>query len=133
MSDYAGELTLDEAWSLLRDDERAVLVDVRTKAEWDQVGVPLLDDVDKQPRMVEWVYPGGVPNQNFLADASAGIDTDVPVMFLCRSGVRSLAAAKVFTAAGYTNALNITAGFEGDLDPDGRRTTGWRHRGLPWR
>ena len=134
MSDYAGELTLDEAWSLLRDDDRAVLVDVRTQAEWNFVGVPVLDELGKQPRMVEWVgYPGGTPNQNFLAEASAGLDTDVMVMFLCRSGVRSLAAARVFTAAGYGKAHNITAGFEGDLEPDGHRTTGWRHAGLPWR
>ena len=134
MADYAGELTLDAAWQLLTDNEQSVLVDVRTKAEWSYVGVPVLDRLEKQPRFVEWVtYPDGSPNPEFLAQASDGLDHTAPIALLCRSGVRSLAAARALTAAGFTQAYNISAGFEGDLDSNRHRTTGWRHAGLPWR
>jgi rhodanese-related sulfurtransferase len=55
-------------------------------------------------------------------------------MFLCRSGVRSDAAARVAAAAGYAKAFNVVEGFEGDKDADGHRGTlgGWRKAGLPW-
>jgi rhodanese-related sulfurtransferase len=55
-------------------------------------------------------------------------------MFLCRSGVRSHGAAQLATQAGYTRAMNILEGFEGDLDANGHRGTvgGWRKASLPW-
>lgn len=132
--DYAGELTLDQAWAILSDDRNAVLIDVRTQPEWQFVGVPILDELGKQVRFVEWsTYPHGIANNNFVAQASDGLDREDPVLFLCRSGVRSLAAAHEFAEAGFTKAYNISAGFEGDLDSSGQRTDGWRHSGLPWR
>ncbi len=134
MQQYAGDLTLEQAWSLLRDDERSVLIDVRTEPEWAFVGVPVLDELGKRPRFVEWsTYPDGAANSRFLEQASADLDRDQPILFLCRSGVRSAAAAAAFTSSGYTRAYNVSAGFEGDLDPEGHRTSGWRHAGLPWR
>ncbi len=62
------------------------------------------------------------------------IDTEALVMFLCRSGVRSIGAATAASAAGYTNCYNILEGFEGDKDASGHRNTvgGWRMAGLPW-
>jgi rhodanese-related sulfurtransferase len=59
---------------------------------------------------------------------------EVPVMFLCRSGVRSHAAAQLAAQSGYARAMNILEGFEGDLDAHGHRGTvgGWRKAGLPW-
>lgn len=133
-ADHAGDLSLDQAWAMLREDPHAVLIDVRTQAEWQFVGVPVLDELGKQARFVEWsTYPHGAANPQFLVEASQGIDTEAPVLFLCRSGVRSLAAAREFATAGYAKAYNVTAGFEGDLDGDGHRTSGWRHAGLPWR
>jgi rhodanese-related sulfurtransferase len=133
VADYAGELTLDEAWARLREEPEAVLVDVRTRAEWTYVGVPDLAGIGKDPRLVEWIsYPDGATNPDFLAEATAGLDPAAPILCLCRSGVRSLAAARALTGAGFTRAYNITAGFEGDLDAHGHRTTGWRHAGLPW-
>jgi rhodanese-related sulfurtransferase len=133
---YAGDLTPGEAYALLRDDARAVLVDVRTAAEWTYVGVPDLGPVGKDVVQVEWLrYPGGATNEQFLDElAAAGVDADTPMVFLCRSGVRSVAAAEAATAAGYGHAYNITEGFEGPLDGDGHRGGhGWRAAGLPWR
>ncbi len=127
-------LTLDEAWSMLTSDERSVLIDVRTAAEWNFVGIPVLDDVGRELRLVEWTtFPGGSPNPDFMATATADLDVETPVLFLCRSGARSDAAARAFDAAGFTATYNVVAGFEGDLGADGHRHGGWKHEGLPWR
>jgi rhodanese-related sulfurtransferase len=134
VSDYAGELTLEEAWAMLRDDPRAVLIDVRTAAEWNFVGVPVLDEVDKEPRFVEWIsFPGGQPNPGFLDEATAGLQPGTPILLLCRSGARSLQAARALTGVGHGPAYNVTAGFEGPIDDEGHRGGGWRHAGLAWR
>ena len=134
MTDYAGELTLDAAWAMLADDPSAVLIDVRTEAEWNFVGVPDLDTIGKQARFVEWVrFPDGSPNPEFLEQATAGLEPGQPLLLLCRSGGRSLNGAMALTAAGYGPAYNVSAGFEGPLDESGHRSSGWRHAGLAWR
>jgi rhodanese-related sulfurtransferase len=135
---YAGDLTPQEAWDLLLSDERAVLVDVRTEGEWQTIGVPDTADAgEDRTAFVEWTDAFGRPNPAFLDGlAAAGVTADDPrpVVFLCRSGVRSVAAAVTATAAGLGPAYNVLTGFEGDVGPDGRRGhQGWRAAGLPWR
>jgi rhodanese-related sulfurtransferase len=135
---YAGDLTPQEAWDLLLSDERAVLVDVRTEGEWQTIGVPDTADAGEgRTAFVEWVDAFGRPNPAFLDGlTAAGVTADDPrpVVFLCRSGVRSVAAAVTATAAGLGPAYNVLTGFEGDVGPDGRRGhQGWRAAGLPWR
>jgi rhodanese-related sulfurtransferase len=129
---YAGDLTPEQAWDLLTTDERAVLVDVRTDGEWRTIGVPVHD----RAAFVEWVTPAG-PNPAFLTELEqAGLTPgeERPVIFLCRSGVRSVAAATAATAAGYGPSYNVLNGFEGDVGPDGLRGhQGWQAAGLPWR
>jgi len=127
---YAGALLPAEAHSLMQQVPASKLVDVRTQAEWDYVGhVP--DSV-----LIEWnTYPSGQRNPAFIEQLRARIvKSDAPVMFLCRSGVRSHHAAQAATQAGYANAYNILEGFEGDKDTQGHRNAagGWRFRGLPW-
>jgi rhodanese-related sulfurtransferase len=86
---------------------------------------------------IEWVsFPDGARNPRFQEElAEAGVGPDVPVAFLCRSGVRSVAAAELVAAAGFARAYNIAEGFEGGLDGDGHRggAGGWKAAGLPWR
>ncbi len=134
---YAGDVTPQEAYAAVRDDPRAVLVDVRTAAEWAYVGTPLLDGVGKQALLVEWLrFPGGQVNAHFLDDlrAAGDLGPGTPLYFLCRSGVRSRAAAAAATAAGLGPAYNILDGFEGEHDAEGHRTvSGWKVAGLPWR
>src|SRR5262245_51075492 len=125
---YAGAVTPAEAHKLMQAGA-AKLVDVRTKPELLYVG--------KVPGSlaIEWqTYPGGRENPEFLAELSAAVPKDTPVMFLCRSGVRSNAAAEAATRAGWKEAYNILEGFEGDKDADQHRNTvgGWRKAGLPW-
>lgn len=131
---YAGDLTPQQAWDLLAADERAVLVDVRTAAEWTYVGVPELQSLGRETALVEWVtFPGGARNPQFLDQVRAVAAEDAPVVFLCRSGVRSVAAAEAATAAGLT-AYNVLEGFEGGLDGSRHRGVGgWKASGLPWR
>ncbi|MCU1538355.1 MAG: Rhodanese domain protein [Humibacillus sp.] len=132
---YAGDVTPAEAWAALSDDPAAVLVDVRTAAEWTYVGVPDLRPIGKDVVPIEWQrYPGGVRNDGFLAELTAHVgDRSAPVYFLCRSGVRSVAAADAATEAGWTAAHNVLEGFEGPHDGEQHRTVaGWKVAGLPW-
>jgi rhodanese-related sulfurtransferase len=126
---YVGALLPTEAYALLQNAPGAKLVDVRTRAEWDYVGrVP-------GAVQIEWQrYPNGQPNPDFLVELQAQVDPEALVMFLCRSGARSHAAASAAMAAGYTQAFNVLEGFEGDKDQHGHRNSvgGWRVAGLPW-
>ena len=124
---YAGALLPAEAYALMQAG--AKLVDVRTKAELEWVG--------KVPESIpiEWnSWPGSVSNSAFMDQLGTAVDKDTPVMFLCRSGVRSHNAATAAAQAGYREAYNVLQGFEGDKDPQGHRNTlgGWRVAGLPW-
>ena len=135
MSQHA-DLTPRQAWDLLESDPAAVLVDVRTQAEWSFVGLPDVTALGKQVVPIEWTtFPDGAPNQRFLEQLMAALPSqDAPVLVLCRSGARSAAATATAAAAGYSGATNISEGFEGDLDEHGHRAAnGWKQAGLPWR
>ncbi|WP_322007719.1 rhodanese-like domain-containing protein [Paraburkholderia tropica] len=131
---YAGALSPAEAFELLQLDPRTRLVDVRTRAELDWVGRPVIGD--GQYAHVEWTrYPGGVPNTDFIAQLKSAVsDTDAPVLFLCRSAARSKLAAIEAAKTGFTHAYDLLEGFEGDKNAEGHRksVTGWCFRGLPW-
>jgi rhodanese-related sulfurtransferase len=132
---YAGDVTPAEAWEALSDDPAAVLVDVRTAAEWSYVGLPDLRSLAKDVVRIEWqTYPSGAVNRDFVAQlAAAGVDPGAPVYFLCRSGVRSVAAAEAAAAAGWAQSRNVLEGFEGPHDAEHHRTvSGWKVAGLPW-
>ena len=124
---YAGALLPAEAHALMQAG--AKLVDVRTQPELLYVG--------KVPGsvMIEWqTYPGNRPNPEFMDELAAAVPKDQPVMFLCRSGARSHAAAAAATRAGWRECYNVLEGFEGDKDAAQHRSTvgGWRKAGLPW-
>lgn len=138
---YAGDIDAAKAWDQLQSDPKAQLIDVRTVAEWNFVGLPDLADLARRVHCVEWQsFPGGGQNPGFTAEAAqalaaAGAGKSDPVLLLCRSGARSRAAAIALTAAGYEKALNVAGGFEGDVDGEGHRgnLNGWKASGLPWR
>ena len=134
---YAGDISAAEAWEKLEGDARAQLIDVRTLAEWNFVGVPDLSPLGRQAQCIEWQqFPSGMRNPGFVAEAAKLLgDKDAPVMLLCRSGGRSRAAAIALTEAGYSQAFNVAGGFEGDADEHGHRGNrdGWKVANLPWR
>jgi rhodanese-related sulfurtransferase len=138
---YAGDLQASETWELLQNEPQARLVDVRTSAEWGFVGTPDLSGLGREVLCVEWQrYPSMAVNSDFVAETKgalqrAGANADTPLVFLCRSGARSRAAAMAMTNAGFSRAYNLAGGFEGDLDAERHRGTnnGWKASGLPWR
>src|SRR5699024_3225971 len=93
-----------------------------------------IDGPARPLRAVEHL-PAGTHNPDFLSQlAEAGVTAETQVVFLCRSGARSIAAAEAATAAGLGPAYNILDGFEGATDSAGHRgNAGWRAAGLPWK
>lgn len=136
VSDYAGDISVSQTWAMLNDDANAVLVDVRSSAEWSYVGVPDLAVLGRETIFVAWQeFPGMVLNPGFVDEIKARrVSSDAPLFMLCRSGVRSKAAAIVLTAAGFGPCYNVAGGFEGDADTAKHRglTGGWKAAGLPW-
>ena len=126
-----------QTWEALKADPAAQLIDVRTDAEWNFVGVPDLSSAGKQVVLLPWqVYPAMQRNEDFEAQLKqTGFTPDHHIYFICRSGVRSLAAADAARAAGFPHVYNVADGFEGPPDPEGHRgmTAGWKAEGLPWR
>jgi rhodanese-related sulfurtransferase len=135
---YAGDLTATEAWALLSSDPAARLIDVRTAPEWNFVGRPDLREIGKTVLLQSWQhYPQMAVDPDFasrLRQELADPPATAPLLFLCRSGARSKAAAMAMTAAGYERCYNIAGGFEGDRDSAEHRGTvnGWKMAGLPW-
>lgn len=128
---YAGDLSPTEAWAKL--EAGAILVDVRTEGEWAHIGIPDTKSAENDPLFIQWNLAGGTPNPHFVEQLKrqAPEHTAVELVFLCRSGARSIAAATAATAAGYTS-YNVLEGFEGETDRFGERTVnGWKNRGLP--
>lgn len=126
---YEGALTPAEAYEVLQLVPHARLVDVRTKAEWDWVGrVPGAIEIEWQS------YPGATLNPHFLDVLKHTVTTDNMLLFICRSGARSSAAAKAASEIGFPDCYNVLEGFEGDKDASGKRKTigGWCAANLPW-
>ena len=125
---YAGDVPPALAWDWVQSGH-AVLVDVRTDAEREWVGY-----VPGALALAWKQWPGMAMNAGFDDGLKAAVPEGKKVVLLCRSGVRSVAAAKRATELGL-QAYNILEGFEGDADEQGQRghRGGWRHRGLPWK
>ena len=135
--DNLNHLTPQEAFEILQQDSRALLVDIRSNMEFLFVGHP------KGAIHVPWIdEPDWVVNPNFVKDIRQLMLGGVceqdegcpPVILICRSGKRSKEAGEVLIEAGLKDVCHIDEGFEGDLDDNHQRSTigGWRFRGLPW-
>ena len=131
-------LTPKQAFQMLEDDPRAVLVDIRSNMEFLFVGHP------KGAVHVPWIdEPDWEVNPHFVTEVRqlmlGGVVCDTvegcaPVILICRSGKRSLDAGKVLLDAGFRQVYHVDEGFEGELDDHHQRSTvgGWRFHGLPW-
>lgn len=125
-----------DAWQICQQDPRALLIDVRSSMEYLFVGHP------KGAIHVPWIdEPDWIINENFVVEirklALGGLHEsgdDVPIILICRSGVRSAEAGKALIEAGMVNVFNIDEGFEGRLDESHHRSSigGWRFHELPW-
>ena len=136
MAEDFPEINPPGAEQRLREDKHTVIIDVRSRVEYEFVGHPI-DAIH-----VPWKeFPSWAENPNFCHEVDNALGRqdgasvfDRPLLILCRSGVRSLAAGKKLLAHGYTNVTSVAEGFEGDKDDNEHRgnINGWRYHGLPW-
>ena len=134
------DVDVTAAWEVLNAVPRSQLVDVRTRAEWTYVGIPDLAPIGKRAVLVEWqTFPDQTVDARFVDRLAGelkalGVQLDDDLYFICRSGSRSLAAARAMADAGYRSCHNVAGGFEGPLDDSRHRGTlsGWKAAGLPW-
>ncbi|THF65159.1 rhodanese-like domain-containing protein [Pseudothauera rhizosphaerae] len=121
---YAGNVTPAEALAL-HQSGGALLIDVRTAEELKVVGRV------EGARHLPWLIGERMERNVYFLDQLADLAArDEPVLLLCRSGKRSVAAARAATEAGYSLVFNVLEGFEGDRAIE--RANGWQQRGLPW-
>ncbi|HXG77815.1 MAG TPA: rhodanese-like domain-containing protein [Methyloceanibacter sp.] len=134
------EVDVETTWKILQSSPRAQLIDVRTRAEWTYVGIPDLTPLGRRAVLVEWqTFPDQAVDPRFAERLAGelkalGVGKDDHLFFICRSGTRSLAAAKAMAAMGYSACHNVACGFEGPLDDERHRgaLAGWKAAGLPW-
>ena len=127
-----------EAWQMLQDNPKCLLVDVRSHMEYLFIGHPV------GAINVAWIdEPDWNINPNFVREIKqlllGGLShsvrgENVPVLLICRSGKRSKEAGELLLSQGVNNVYNIADGFEGELDEHHHRSTlgGWRFADLPW-
>ncbi len=124
------QVSPSQAWELLTDNPATVLIDVRSKVEYTHVGHPV------GSVHIPWLEaPDWKVNPQFVDQViDSRADKTTPILLLCRSGQRSMSAAKALEAAGFTDLANIEEGFEGSIDDQRHRgkLSGWRFHGLPW-
>jgi rhodanese-related sulfurtransferase len=134
------DVPVRDVWETLKTDPTAIMIDVRTRAEWTFVGLPDLAAMGKRIVTLEWqTFPENSVDPAFsqrlkTALAGQGADTTTPMYFICRSGGRSRMAAEAMAALGYQHCFNVAEGFEGPLDGERHRGRigGWKAAGLAW-
>lgn len=126
------EITPIQAWDILQNNKEAVLLDVRSRIEYDYIGHPsvAVHVALKEP-------PAWDTDEKFVENVIEVLGDNAkqtPILAMCRSGKRSEMAATLLEAAGFTDVANVLEGFEGDLDAEKHRSSisGWRHHSLPW-
>ena len=137
------QISPSEAYKILQENPNSLLVDVRTREEIDFVGFVDLSQTSVKTILLPWkIYPNMAVDEAFTDKLSALVvkhfssnPEETNLLFLCRSGNRSLEAALFMSDLGYHNCYNIINGFEGSHDELGHRgqTNGWKAKNLPWR
>ena len=141
-SDEIKQISSNEAFEEINSNVGALLIDVRSELEWKKIGIPDLGDLNEHLVLLELQsMPSMEINQNFLAELEETLrNRNVKnVMFMCKAGVRSQAAAVKSTSV-LLNAnksikiCNVSDGFEGKgFSIFGGKTSGWKNSGLPWK
>ena len=144
-------LTSNEAYEMLqKESDKTLFVDVRTRAEVNFLGMPTVADANiPYMKLSEW-YAWDEKKNNFKMElndqflpnikerlAAKGLTENDKIVFICRSGSRSAAAANLLAKAGYKNVYTVVDGYEGDKAKKGeqkgqRVVNGWKNNGLPW-
>ena len=111
----------------IRNNPKSVLLDVRTKEEWDEIGKPDGDKIGLKTYFLSSQFQGRVINENFVKEfKNLNIGKDCQILILCGSGNRSQRAAELLTKEGY-NCANVSDGFRGNE----AEKIGWKNNKLP--
>ena len=133
----AQNITSVECFDKLSEIFNSYLIDVRTKPEWEFIGIPDLSSLNKKTIFISWhVYPQMKINSFFENEViESNIKKNDKLFFICRSGGRSFHAAKFLAHSGYNYCYNVSDGFEGDKNKLNKRSTinGWKFNNLPWK
>ena len=130
-------ITSIECFNKLSEISNSYLIDIRTKPEWEFIGVPDLSSLNKKTIFISWhMYPEMKINSLFENQITElNIKKNDNLFLICRSGNRSSDAAGFLTSRGFTNCFNVKDGFEGEIGPNHQRSTinGWKYCKLPWK
>ena len=141
-SDEIKQISSKEAFEEVNSNTGALLIDVRSELEWKKIGIPDLGDLNERLVLLELQsMPSMEINQNFLEELeeTLGNRNVKNVMFMCKAGVRSQAAAVkslsvLLNANKSIKICNVSDGFEGKgFSIFGGKTSGWKNSGLPWK
>ena len=123
------EIPSSQVKKYLSENSDAVLIDVRTKEEWDTIGMPNGEPLGMSTFFISYqLGHERILNKNFVKEfEDLNIEKTKKILFICRSGVRSLHTAKIANDLGY-EAINILGGFEGSAVIN---DAGWKVNGLP--
>ena len=136
------QISSKEAFEEINSNAGALLIDVRSELEWKKIGIPDLGDLNENLILLELQsMPSMEYNQNFLVELEEALnDKNVNnVMFICKAGVRSQAAAVqsmgvLLNKNKSIKICNISDGFEGKgFSIFGDKAPGWKNSGLPWK
>jgi len=122
------QIKSSEINNYLKENSNVVLLDVRTENEWNSLGKPNAEDLNSKtyfitvsPDLSNWQ----IPDPNFVENVKKNINKDKTILVMCAAGGRSMIAANLLEAEGYS-ALNVSDGYSGNgQDP------GWKNLGLP--
>ena len=130
-------ITSIECFNKLSEISNSYLIDIRTKPEWEFIGVPDLSSLNKKTIFISWnMYPEMKINSLFENQITeSNIKKNDNIFLICRSGNRSSDAAEFLTSLGFTNCFNVKDGFEGEIGHNHQRSTinGWKYSKLPWK
>ena len=130
-------ITSIECFNKLSEISNSYLIDIRTKPEWEFIGVPDLSSLNKKTIFISWhMYPEMKINSLFENQITeSNIKKNDNLFLICRSGNRSSNAAEFLTSRDFTNCFNVKDGFEGEIGPNHQRSTinGWKYCKLPWK
>ena len=130
-------ITSIECFNKLSEISNSYLIDIRTKPEWEFIGVPDLSSLNKKTIFISWhMHPEMKINSLFENQITeSNIKKNDNLFLICRSGNRSSNAAEFLTSRGFTHCFNVKDGFEGEIGSNHQRSTinGWKYCKLPWK
>ena len=120
----------EEARGRLDSEQGYICLDVRTEEEFAAGHIPAavnIPVVEKNPMEL-----GLVPNPDFLSQVEQQFDKDMKIITLCLRGTRSMHAAMMMMALGYTEVVDMQGGYDAEMDARGNVVVeGWARRNFP--